>query len=122
MDMEIPDGHFCHILFYYFRKGNNAMQARKKLYGVYGEESLTERQYQKWFARFHSGDFDLKDVPRSRRPIEVDEDKIKAMMENNQRSTTQEIAEKLNISHTCVESRVTIRPDFPEHGLFLGLV
>ena len=58
--MEIPDGHFRHILLYYFWKGKNAVQARKKLYDVYGEKSLTERQCQNWFARFRSRDFDLK--------------------------------------------------------------
>ena len=98
--MEIPDGYFRHILLYYFRKGKNAVPTRKKLYNVYGEISLTERQC---YNRFHSGDFDLKDVPRSGRPTEVDDDKIKAMIENNRRSTTQEIAEKLNIRHTYVE-------------------
>ena len=79
------------------------MQARKKLYGVHGEKSLTERQCQNWFARFRSGHFHLKDAPRSGRPTEVDNDKIKAMIENNRRSSTREIAEKLDISHTCVE-------------------
>ena len=79
------------------------MQARKKLYDVYGEKSLTERQCQNWFGRFCSGDFNLKDAPRSGRPTEVDNDKIKAVIENNRHSTTQKIAEKLNISHTCVE-------------------
>ena len=97
--MEIPDGHFRHILLYYLRKGKNAVQARKKLYDVYGEKWLTERQCQNWFARFRSWDFDLKDAPRSGRPTEVGNDKIKAIIENNRRSTTQEIAEKLNISH-----------------------
>ena len=63
------------------------MQARKKLYYVYGEKSLTERQCRNWFARFRSGDFDLKDAPRSGRSTEVDDDKIKAMIENNRRST-----------------------------------
>ena len=58
---------------------------------------------QNWFARFRSGDFDLKDAPRSGRPTEVDDDKIKAMIINNRHSKTREIAEKLNISHTCVE-------------------
>ena len=80
------------------------MQARKKLYDVYGEKSLTEHQCQNWFARFNSGDFYLKeDAPRSGRPTEIDNDKIKAMIENNQRSTTREISEKLNISYTFVE-------------------
>ena len=101
--MEIPDCHFRHILLYYFRKGKNAVQAGKKLYDVYGEKSLTERQCQNWFARFRSGDFNLKDAPRSERPTQVDDDKIKAMIKNNQRRTTPEIAEKLNISHAGVE-------------------
>ena len=79
------------------------MQARNKLYDVHGGKSLTERQCQKWFARFRSGDVHLKDAPRSERPTELDDDKIKAMIENYQRSTTREIAEKHNTSYTCVE-------------------
>ena len=101
--MEIPDGHFRHILLYYFRKGKNAVQARKKLYDVYGEKSLMEHQCQNWFPRFRPEDFDLKDAPNSGRPTEVNDDKIKAMIENNRRSTARKIAEKFNISHTCVE-------------------
>ena len=101
--MGIPDGHFCHILFYYFRKAKNRVQARKKLYDLYGEKSLTERQCQNWCVSFRSGDFDLNDVPCSGRSNEVDDDKIKAMIENNRRSTAREIAEKLKISHTWVE-------------------
>ena len=73
------------------------------MYDVYGEKSLTERQCQNWFARFRYGDFHLKDALLSGRPTEVDDDKIKAKIENNRRSTRREIAEKLNISHTCIE-------------------
>ena len=76
--MEIPDVHFRHILLYYFRKGKKAVQARKKLYDVYDEKSLTKRRCQNWFSRFR---FDLKDGPRSGRPTEVDDDKIKEMIE-----------------------------------------
>ena len=42
--MEIPDGHFRHILHYYFQKGKNVVQAREKLYDVYGKKSLTKRR------------------------------------------------------------------------------
>ena len=101
--MEIPDGHFRHISLYYFRKGKNAEQAQKKLYDVYGEKSLTELQCQNWFACFRSGYFKLKDTSRSGCPTEVHDNKIKAMIENNRHRTTREIAEKLNISHRCVE-------------------
>ncbi|EZA46996.1 Glycerate kinase [Ooceraea biroi] len=38
--MENQKEHFRHILFYYFRKGKNAVQAHKKLCHVYGEDTL----------------------------------------------------------------------------------
>ena len=89
---------FFEVLLHYFRKGKNAVQAWKKLYDVYGKKSLIERQWQNWFPRFHSGDFELKDAPRSGRPTVVGDDKIKAMIDNNRRSRTQEIVDKLNPS------------------------
>ena len=102
-EKEIPDGHFRHILLYYSRKGKNAVQARKKMYDFYGEKLLTERQCQNWFSRFRSGGLDLKDPSHSAHPTEVDDDNIKAVIENNRRSMTREIAEKLNTSHIWVE-------------------
>ena len=71
--MKIPDGHYRHILLFYFRRGKNAVKAQKNLYGVYGEKSLTERQFQNWFARFRSGDFHLKDASSAECPTEVDD-------------------------------------------------
>ena len=73
------------------------MQAGKKLYDVYSEKLLAERQCQNWFARFRSGDFNLKDAPRSGRPTEVDDDKIKGMIENNRRSKIREMRGELNL-------------------------
>ena len=62
--MEITEGHFRYILIFYFRKGKNAVQAHRKLCGVYGDECLSKRQCQNLFARFRSGNFDVKDEPR----------------------------------------------------------
>ena len=47
---------------------------------MYAEDVLTERQCQNWFAKFRSGNFD---VPRSGRPVEADEDTIKALIDAN---------------------------------------
>lgn len=98
--------HFRHILLYYFRKGKNASQAQKKLCAVYGDEALKERQCRNWFERFRSGDFSLKNSQRSGRPVEVDETHIKAIVDSNRHSTTRDIAEKLNVSHTCIEKKL----------------
>nr|AAP51086.1 transposase [Forficula auricularia] len=104
--MENQKEHFRHILLFYFRKGKNALQAHKKLCAVYGDEALKERQCQNWFAKFRSGDFSLKDEKRSGRPVEVDDDLIKAIIDSDRHSTTREIAEKLHVSHTCIENHL----------------
>ena len=100
--MESNKQHFRHILLFYYRKGKNAVQARKKLTDVYGEDVLTVRQCQNWFAKFRSGNFDVEDAPRSGRPVEADKDTIKALVDANRRITTREIGERLNLSNSTV--------------------
>jgi len=100
--MEIEKEHCRHILLFYYRKGKNAVQARKKICNVYGEDVLTERQCQNWFAKFRSANFDLKNKPRPGRPVEGNEGSIKALIDANRRITTREIAERLTLSNSVV--------------------
>ena len=45
--------HFQHIMLYYFKKGKNATNAKKKKIGaVYGEGAVTDETCQKWFLKF----------------------------------------------------------------------
>ncbi|GFY08396.1 histone-lysine N-methyltransferase SETMAR [Trichonephila clavipes] len=83
-------------------KGENAVQARKKLTDVYGEGVLTARQCQNWFAKFRSGNFDVEDAPRSGRPVKADKDAIKALVDANRRITTRQIGLRLNLSNSTV--------------------
>ena len=55
--------HFWRIMLYYFKKGRNATETQNKLCAVCGEGAVTDRTCQKWFARFHAGDFSLDDAP-----------------------------------------------------------
>ena len=54
--------HYRHILLFYFRKGKKVVQAQNKLYGIYNEDRLIERQCQCWFAYFRSGIFNVQDA------------------------------------------------------------
>ena len=38
---------------------------------MYGEDAVTDRTCQRWFAKFHAGEFSLDDAPQSGRPAEV---------------------------------------------------
>ena len=107
---NIEDGrkkqHFWHIMLSYFQKGKNTTETLKKIGAVYGEGTVTDRTCQKWFAKFHAGDFSLDDAPGSGRPVEVDSDQIEILTENNQRCTTEEIANILKISKPRVENHL----------------
>jgi hypothetical protein len=64
------------FVIFYYQKGKNAVQARKKLSDVYGKDVLTER---------HT---------------------IKALIDANRRITTREIAERLNLSNSIVHDHL----------------
>ena len=48
-----------YTLQYHFDKGDDASQACEKDFGVYGEGALLKSAARKWFARFHSRNFDV---------------------------------------------------------------
>ena len=95
-----------HIMVYYFKKGKNETEAHKKSCAVYGEGAVTDRTCQKWFVKFHAGDFSLDNAPRLGRPVEIDSNQIKTIIENNQRYTMREIADILKISKSSVENHL----------------
>ena len=102
LKIEIPEDHFCHILLFYFRKEKNTAQAHRKLCGVYGDECSSERQCQNWFARFRSGNFDVKAEPRPGRPIVKKVDEILWKIEVDRHISFRDIATELNIEHKIV--------------------
>lgn len=66
---------------------------------VYDDGALKEHQCQYWFARFCSSNYSVKNIFRSGQPSEIDDEKIKALIEANRRYIIRElIAEALKIS------------------------
>ena len=49
---------------------------------VYGAGSVTDQMCQKWFAKFHAGDFSLDDTPWLGRWVEFDSDQVDTLTEN----------------------------------------
>ena len=62
-------------------------------------------QCQNWFVKCRFGDFSLKNWQRSG-SVEVDETHIKAIIVSDRLSTSSEIVEKFNLSHTCIQKKI----------------
>ena len=94
----MKEATFWHIMLYYFKKGKNATEMQKKMCAVCGEGAVMDGMCEKWFAKFHAGDFSLDNAPWPDRSVEVDSDQIETLIENNQCYTMWEIADILKIS------------------------
>jgi histone-lysine N-methyltransferase SETMAR len=104
--MQKQNEHFRHIAFYYFKKGKRAADTHRKLCRVYGVDAITERTCQIWFTKFRSENFLFQDVPRSGRSVQLNEDQLKAIIENDRHITVREIAKKLNLSKTTIDDHL----------------
>ena len=69
---------------------------------IYGEGVIDESMARKWFARFKNGNFDIKDMPCSRKPSEFDEDHLKALLKEESCQISCELAEKMNCDQKTI--------------------
>ena len=69
---------------------------------VYGEGVIGESTARKWFAKFKNGNFDIDDAPSSGRPSEFDENHLKALLKEESRQTSRELAEKMNCDQKAI--------------------
>jgi len=69
---------------------------------VYGKNAVRERTTQEWFARFRSGNQDVKDASRPIRPITEKVGEILQLVEQDRHASCKEISEALNINHMTV--------------------
>lgn len=98
--MEKDKIHLRHVMFYEWRKGVSVGVAQKNIQDVYLDHAPAIRTVKKWFGRFRNGDFSISDKSRSGRPSAIDDDLISALVKNNPRISTEEIAIRLNIDNT----------------------
>ena len=59
---------------------------------------------QRWFNRLNNESYELNESSHSGRPVEVDLDRLKQLVEDDPRLATPCLAEKLGCSHTTMET------------------
>ncbi|GFU85007.1 histone-lysine N-methyltransferase SETMAR [Trichonephila clavipes] len=104
--MEVNKEKIQYILQFFFDKGENANQVAEIANGVYGADTVTANYVQFWFHRFRSGIFDVKDAPRTGRPVVENVDKITEIIEADRHVSSSSIAQKVKIDHKTVLSHL----------------
>ena len=78
-------------------------KATNKICKTMGRDIIFTPTAQRWFNRFNNGNYELDNSSRLGRPVEVDFDRLKPLIEDDPRLTTRCLAEQLRYSHTTVE-------------------
>ena len=71
-----------------FFLGHKATEATNNICTTIGQDIISTHAAQCWFYRFNSGNYELDDSSRSGRPVEVDLDRLKHLIEDDLRLTT----------------------------------
>ncbi len=90
------------VLLHEYLLGHTATEAIQNICNTMGEDVLSARSGQLWFKRFKKGNYELDDLPRSGRPLEVDLNQLSHLIEEDPRLTTRCLAEQLGCSHVAV--------------------
>lgn len=84
--------HIRHCLLYEYDQGTKAKEASRKILKIYPHEGLSVSQCKKWFRKFNDGNRSLEDLPRIGRPSVVDVDKLKRLIDENPKQSTEDLA------------------------------
>ena len=100
--MDISKPFLRNCMLYDFKSGLKATESARRINDAFGSDTISERTVREWFARFRAGDNNLQDKPRSGRPSELNDDRLKRLVKANPQQTTRELAEELGMSNSTV--------------------
>uniref|UniRef100_A0A5S6QKW9 Mos1 transposase HTH domain-containing protein n=1 Tax=Trichuris muris TaxID=70415 RepID=A0A5S6QKW9_TRIMR len=96
------DKRVIRVLLYEFKLGNKPADAARKINMAFGSNTVDDSTARRWFRKFRSGNESLEDSDRSGRPSAIDEDHLRAIVEEDPRRSTSEIAETLGVCKATV--------------------
>ena len=82
--------------------GHKAVETTCNINNTFSPGTANECTVQWWFKKFCKGDEHLEVEEHSGQPLEVDNDQWRAVIKADPLTTTQEVAQELNVDHSMV--------------------
>ncbi|CAK9811516.1 Mariner Mos1 transposase [Anthophora quadrimaculata] len=104
--MAFQKEHIRHCILFAFELKKSATEATKMIYSALDEDAVTNKTCEKWFQRFHSGNFDLNDAERSGTPKKLEDEELEQLLNEDPCQTQQELAEELGVTQQAISVRL----------------
>ena len=88
------------IFCYHLKK--TAAESHRMLVEAYGEHALGKSQCFKWFKKFKSGDFEVRNEERERPPRKIEGADLQALLDEDDTQTQQQLADQLNVAREAI--------------------
>lgn len=93
-------------LLYKFKFGSNASNGYCKICMAFGDDVIKERIAWNWFQKFASGDASLEVIPRSRKPLYLNDEDLRTEIETNLKLICREHASTFNVNEETIRSHL----------------
>ena len=101
--VEMLDKNQIRVIFLFeFKMGCKAVEITRNINNAFGPGTANEHSVQWWFKKFCKGDKSLEDEKHSGWQLEVDNDQLRGIIKADPLTTTQEVAEELNVNLSMV--------------------
>lgn len=100
--MEFDRKQIRTILLYEYLAGHNATEATQNINAALGSDVVSYDTAKVWHRKFKNGEYCLEDEPHHGRPVELDVERLKVLVEMDPRRTTTDLGEELMCSHTTI--------------------
>ncbi|EYC28094.1 hypothetical protein Y032_0008g334 [Ancylostoma ceylanicum] len=88
-----------YCLLYGIKRGKATAESHRDLCDAPGQDVISERQFQRWFHKFHSGNESLEDDARGKPPSVLDEEQLKEAIEEDSSKSTRNSANRFECTH-----------------------
>ncbi|EFO85388.1 hypothetical protein CRE_04434 [Caenorhabditis remanei] len=100
----VPDRlHICHVILFLFLSNSKITEIEERMVEVYKDNAPQRQTISRWVRRFKNKDFSLAEEPRSGRPMELDIDKLREVVESGPFQFIRELTTVMGSTHSAVK-------------------
>lgn len=100
--MELNKRDLRAIMYYEFAKGSSASNCTNSMCEHLSEGIVSERTVQRWFKKWKNGVLTLDDEVHTGRPLEINLDQLKEIVDSNPSFTCLDLSLEFNLSEETI--------------------